>query len=75
MLFRATHRGTHENDVLVGGFVAPRIGGFGAAELDVLETILDMPDPDLADYLTGRRAIPPQADSPMLRAMKDAVGR
>jgi antitoxin CptB len=72
-LFRATHRGTHENDLLIGGFVAPRIAEFNAAELDALEGILEMPDPDLADFLTGRRPIPADADSPMLRAMKDAV--
>lgn len=75
VLFRATHRGTHENDLLIGGFVAARIGRFSAAELDTLETILDMPDPELADYLTGRRPIPPEADSPLLRAMRDAAQR
>jgi antitoxin CptB len=75
LLFRATHRGTHENDLLIGGFVARRIAEFNAAELDALEGILEMPDPDLADFLTGRRPIPVDADSPMLRAMKEAVVR
>lgn len=75
MLFRATHRGTHENDVLVGGFVAARIAGFAPAELDSLEAILELPDPDLADYLIGRRPIPPDAHSALLHAMKDALVR
>jgi antitoxin CptB len=73
LLYCATHRGTHENDVLIGGFVAPRIEDFTEAELDALEILLDQPDPELADWLTGRRPIPAEADTPMLRRMKDAT--
>ena len=75
LLFRACHRGTHETDLLVGGFVAGRIGELTEAEMDALETILELPDPDLADWLTGRRPIPAQADCPMLRAMCAAAQR
>ena len=73
LLFRATHRGTHENDLLIGGFVAPRLASFSAEELDALEALMEMLDADLADYLTGRRPIPPEDDSPMLRRIKDAA--
>ena len=73
LLFRATHRGTHENDLLIGGFVAPRLASFTAEELDALEALMEMLDADLADYLTGRRPIPPEDDSPMLRRIKDAA--
>jgi len=75
ILFRATHCGTHENDLLLGGFVAARIADLTAAELDALETVLELPDPDLADYLTGRRPIAAASDSPMLRAIRDAARR
>lgn len=75
LLFRATHRGTHENDFLIGGFVAVRIKQFGDAELDQLDAILDMPEPDLADYLTGRLPIPQDLDLPMLHDMRNAAGR
>ena len=70
LLFRATHRGTRENDILVGGFVARGLEGFSPAELDALEAIMDLPDPALADWLTGRRPIPPEHDCAMLRAMR-----
>jgi antitoxin CptB len=75
LLFRATHRGTRENDILVGGFVAARLPLFTAAEVDALEAIMELPDPALADWLTGRRPIPPEHDGPMLRAMRDARGK
>lgn len=74
MLFRATHRGTHETDLLIGGYVQARLAGFTAAEMDALEEIMELPDTDLADWLTGRVAIPGDVDSPMLRAIKAAAG-
>jgi len=73
ILFRATHRGTHETDILVGGFVAPRLAGFTEAELDAVEAVVDLPDADLADWLPGRLPIPAAADSPMLRAIRAAA--
>ena len=73
VLFRATHRGTHENDLLIGGFVTRHIESMTDADLDALEEVLELPDSDLADWLTGRKPIPPEIDSPMLRRMKDAA--
>lgn len=75
LLFRATHRGTHETDLLIGGFVEKRIQTMTEAEMDALEEIMELPDVDLADWLTGRLPIPPHADSEMLRAMKAAAGQ
>jgi antitoxin CptB len=73
LLFRATHRGTQETDRLIGGFVAPRLAQFTDAELDAIEAVMDLPDVDLADWLMGRLPIPPEADSPMLRAIRAAA--
>ncbi|MDE2006905.1 MAG: succinate dehydrogenase assembly factor 2 [Rhodospirillales bacterium] len=73
ILYRATHRGTHETDLLVGGYLARRLAGMAEAELDAVEALLEMPDVDLADWLTGRRPIPPEADTPLLRAMRAAA--
>jgi antitoxin CptB len=73
LLFRATHRGTHETDILLGGFVAPRIHEFTDSDLHELEQLLQLPDPDLVDWLTGRRPAPPEADTPLLRRIKEAA--
>ncbi len=75
LLFRATHRGSHETDILVGGFVAARLDSFTEDEMDALEELMELPDTDLADWLTGRRPIPTDADTPLLRAMREAAGR
>ncbi len=74
LLFRATHRGTQENDRLIGGFVRSRIDVLTEDELSALEDLLELPEPDLADWLTGRRPIPAEADNPLLQRMKDAAG-
>lgn len=73
LVFRAQHRGTHENDLLIGSFVNAEIAAMTAGELDDLESILDLPDPELADWLTGRQPIPPHADTPMLRRIRAAA--
>jgi antitoxin CptB len=75
LLFRATHRGTHETDLLVGGFVAARIHALTPAEMDALEAVMEFPDPDLADWLTGRLPIPDEVASPMLLRLRDAARR
>ncbi|WP_114377780.1 FAD assembly factor SdhE [Elioraea thermophila] len=69
LLFRARHRGTRETDALIGGFVAETIATMDEAALEELETVLDLPDPDLFDWLTGRRPPPAEHDGPVLRAM------
>jgi antitoxin CptB len=75
LLFRATHRGTYENDLMIGGFVRAGLAGFDLAELAALETLLELPDTDLADWLTGRRPIPPDAATPMLLRIRDSLPR
>ena len=73
LLFRATHRGTHETDLLIGGYVSARLHALSDADMDALEELMELPDTDLADWLTGRLPIPAQYDSPMLRALRAAA--
>jgi antitoxin CptB len=73
VVYRAQHRGTYENDLLIGDFVKARIAGMTEAELDEIEAVMEFPDAELADWLTGRRPIPRHADSPMLRRIRQAA--
>ncbi len=73
ILFRATHRGSYENDILVGNFVRNRLDGFTEADLDALEEVMELPDALLADWLTGRQPIPANVDTLMLRAIRAAA--
>lgn len=72
LLYRATHRGTRENDLLIGGYVAARIDVMSDADLAALERLLEAPEPDLAGWLAGTTPIPREYDGPLLRAMREA---
>ena len=54
---------------MIGGFVQRHIATFTEAELDELEAVLELPDADLADWLSGRREIPAEVRTPMLDRM------
>ena len=59
------HRGTYENDLMIGGFVQ-RLAGrlLPMPSWMTLEAVLEYPDVDLADWLTGRRADPARRPQP-----------
>jgi antitoxin CptB len=69
LLFRARHRGTKEADLMIGAFVQRLVAGFSDSELDELEAVLEYPDVDLADWLSGRRPVPAECRTPMLDRM------
>ena len=75
LLFRATHRGTYENDLMIGGFVRDRLETLTDAEIEELEALMELPDIDLADWLTGRRPIPPEDAKPMLLRIRASLTR
>jgi antitoxin CptB len=75
LLFRATHRGTAENDLMIGGFVSAHLSSLTEHDLDALETLMEIPDTVLADWLTGRVPVPPEQDTAMLRRMRDFLKR
>jgi antitoxin CptB len=73
LIYQAQHRGTYENDLLIGDFVKAEIAGMSDSELDELEAVMNFPDAELADWLTGRLPIPSHADSPMLQRIRHAA--
>jgi antitoxin CptB len=56
--FRAWHRGTRELDLLLGRFADAHINALGADQLDRFEALLSESDPDIYDWVTGRRDPP-----------------
>lgn len=62
ILYRASHRGTKEADVLIGGFVAAQVQALTSAQLDRLECLLDEFDLDIVHWVTGQKPVPAQHD-------------
>jgi len=60
LLFRCWHRGTREMDLILGRFADAEIAHLTGEELDQLERLIEVPDPDLYAALTGAAPLAPQ---------------
>ncbi len=58
LLWRATHRGLKELDLVLGGFARQNLSAMNAAELDEFEAIVSLPDPELFGWLMGEEGAP-----------------
>jgi antitoxin CptB len=68
LLYRCWHRGTREMDLIMGRFADAHIADLSEAELDELERLGELPDPDLYAALSGAGDIPAEfADGIFLR--------
>ena len=70
LLFRSSHRGTQENDLLLGTFAESCLSGFNAAQLDRFEALLDCTDPELFDWVIGGISPPPQHDHDVMELLR-----
>ena len=66
LTFRAWHRGTREMDLLIGSFAEKYINSFERADLAIFEEILMNNDPDVYDWITGRKNPPEELKSRVL---------
>lgn len=66
LLWRATHRGIREMDLILGGFVARNVDRLTPQEVTELEAIMDFPDQEMLAWATGQAAVPPDRSSPLL---------
>jgi antitoxin CptB len=60
LLFRCWHRGTREMDLILGRFADSEIAGLTDAELTDLESLIEVPDPDLYAALSGGARLAPE---------------
>jgi antitoxin CptB len=67
--YRAWHRGTKESDIILGTFADARLAGFSDAELQDFETLLDVEDPKIYDWVTGLQPVPAEDDSPVIQEL------
>jgi antitoxin CptB len=60
LLWRASHRGIREMDLLLGGYARRAVAGMDARQLDELEAIVTLPDQDMLSWIMGQEPVPPQ---------------
>jgi antitoxin CptB len=66
LLWRATHRGIKEMDLILGGFVVKHLDQFSAGDIADLERIMDIPDQDMLSWATKQADVPADQISPLL---------
>jgi antitoxin CptB len=69
--YRSWHRGTREMDLLLGPFADRHLVELDEAGLESYERLLELPDPQLFAWLTGRIDVPSDAESPALRRVME----
>ncbi len=67
LLFRSTHRGTREMDILLGGFFKSNMSDLNKDQLNEFEGLIEIPDDDLYNWAMGRMEIPKELDTQLLR--------
>ena len=73
IIYRSTHRGTKEMDLLLGNFVKKNIGKFTDSELKDLENLLEIDDDILQKWFFGKNnknLVPPNKISKMFKEFK-----
>jgi antitoxin CptB len=69
--FRAWHRGTREMDLLLGRFADAEAAKFDEQSMASFEALLEVPDPDLYNWITGTEETPALYDTALLRRLRD----
>jgi antitoxin CptB len=69
--FRSWHRGMREMDLIMGRFADAFVDRMPPAELDEFEQLIEVPDPELMNWIMGAMPPPAAHDTPMLRRLRD----
>ena len=67
--FRSWHRGMKETDFILGRFANTHVDEFDDGELDLFEQLLEQPDPEIFDWVSGRAPLPPDMDNRVTRLL------
>ena len=69
LIFRSWHRGTREMDLIMGSFAEDNVPGMDESALDLYEELLNTPDPDVYDWVSGQKAVPANLLNPVLEKL------
>jgi antitoxin CptB len=68
--FRAWRRGFREIDLILGAFADAHLAELDEAGLEAFERLLEAPDQDVYEWITGRAPAPPEHDGPTLALIR-----
>ena len=63
ILYKATHRGMHETDRILGEFATQKLDSLDKSLLHDFDRLLDVPDIDILNWIFGREKVPNEFDN------------
>jgi antitoxin CptB len=69
LTYQSWHRGTRENDFLLGSFADAHLSTLSAADLKAYQDLLSHEDGDLFVWITGQCPVP--KDEPLVTRIRD----
>lgn len=69
LLFRSDHRGTKEMDLFLGSFAKKHLSAFDETQLALYEELLNLPDLDIYNWITGRADVPANQRNPVIELL------
>ena len=70
LYWRSIRRGMKESDLLLGGFARQNLHSMTDAEIIQFEAILSLFDVDFIQYITDKKTIPDDLNTPIFQAIK-----
>ena len=70
LLFRASHRGTKEADIMIGSFVERNLAAMSEEDVAWFERFLEENDVDIMAWMIGRKQPPAEFEGSMMDAMR-----
>ncbi len=67
LMYRCTHRGTKEADLVLGGFAKAHLVDMSAEELARFEALMEESDPDLMAWVGGQEEPPDRVDREFIK--------
>ena len=71
LLFRAWHRGMREVDLITGRFADAHLATLSEAEVGEFERLMEVPEPDLLNWVLGAAETPEDYDTALFRRLCD----
>ena len=71
LLYRSSHRGMQETDLVLGRFAQRHLEAMSDQQLDRFEALLEESDNDLFNWISGRVAVPPSLDHDVMKMISN----
>ena len=65
ILYRSSHRGTKELDLILGSFARMHLADLDATNLSAFEVFTDLPEPILQEVMMGKAPLPADLPEPL----------